>query len=352
MTVDQILDRERIVGDPAFLQSLVLVYGAWWGEYLALHFGGQWTGVSEPTPPKLLIGGVIYSPLDAVRRRLTDPSSPSLNELSAALRRDKESSNIPIQQQNRQAWDDKANDPRFVFSGILPESRQEALQAVDPWLRDEVCFSGGSLLCLAAGGGTHGPLHAIAGANVTVVDFSSLQLSIDRLVAQRMGLSLQLIEASMDDLSMLGDATFDAVLHPVSLCYVADVWPVYREIARVLKPSGVYFSQQKQPGSLQATDFDPASGFRIAHPCDEGRRLPGGTECNGYRETGTVEFVHGLDMLLGGLCRSGFMIEEISEPPRGDAWAPEGSLEHRARFLPPYLKIRARRNGQSIGLRR
>lgn len=44
-----------------------------------------------------------------------------------------------------------------------------------------------------------------------------------------------------------------------------------------------------------------------------------------YREYGTVEFVHTLDELLGGLCRSGFIIEDIQEPPRGDAWAPTNS---------------------------
>jgi len=53
--------------------------------------------------------------------------------------------------------------------------------------------------------------------------------------------------------------------------------------------------------------------------------------------------VHGLDALIGGLCRAGFVIEAFSEPPRADASAPAGSPGHRAWFLPPYLKIKARR---------
>ena len=37
---------------------------------------------------------------------------------------------------------------------------------------------------------------------------------------------------SMDDLSMFAAEEFDAVVHPVSTCYVPDVQPVFREVAR------------------------------------------------------------------------------------------------------------------------
>jgi hypothetical protein len=46
---------------------------------------------------------------------------------------------------------------------------------------------------------------------------------------------------------------------------------------------------------------------------------------------------------VGGLCRSGFVIEDFQEPPRADAWAAVGTDQHRACYLPPYLKIKARR---------
>ena len=61
------------------------------------------------------------------------------------------------------------------------------------------------------------------------------------------------------------------------------------------------------------------------------------------REPGAVEFVHTLDALLGGLCAAGFVIEDLAEPPRADALAPPGTAGHRAWFLPPYLKVKARR---------
>jgi hypothetical protein len=62
-----------------------------------------------------------------------------------------------------------------------------------------------------------------------------------------------------------------------------------------------------------------------------------------HREAGTHEFLHTFDALLGGLCRAGFVIEDLSEPSLGDAWAPPDSADHRAAFLPPYVKVKARR---------
>jgi len=66
------------------------------------------------------------------------------------------------------------------------------------WLGGDI--RGKRVLCLAAGGGKHGPLYAAAGANVTVVDISAAQLELDRQVAAERRLELRTVEASMDDL--------------------------------------------------------------------------------------------------------------------------------------------------------
>ena len=72
------------------------------------------------------------------------------------------------------------------------------------------------LLCLACGGGQQGPVFAAAGAKVTVFDNSPAQLSQDRLVAQREGLELRLVEGDMANLSEFADESFDLIFHPVS----------------------------------------------------------------------------------------------------------------------------------------
>ncbi len=341
--VDRILDIERERGSAEFQESLTLCYGAWLGEYLRTTLQATWTGLHEPVPPRVQHRGVHYSPLDAVRRRLQSERAPSIATLLEQCQKVAPKATAAVEDVNRSAWDARGDDPRFASNGALPENRAAAQGAVDPWLMAEGPLEGRNVLCLAAGGGTHGPLHALAGADVTVVDFSDVQLQRDRAIAQHAGLTLKTVQASMDDLSVLQSGSFDAVLHPVSLCYVPDVVPVYREIARVLKTGGLYISQQKQAGSQQAA-LEPAGRvYNLESPAEAGFPLPPTEHDSPLREKGAQEFVHPLGTLLGGLCASGFVIESLQEPPRGDAWAPPGTVEHRARFLPPYLKIKARR---------
>ncbi len=302
-TADRILRAES--GDPERVETLAACYGAWLGRWAVRRWGAAWMGLHEPVAPRLRVGAAVVSPIDAVRRRLRDPAAASLVEIGRRL--EEWARPVPSDPAaNREAWDRLAGDPRFTGGA--------AGGALDPWLP---ALRGKDVLCLGAGGGRHGPLLAREGANVTVVDLSDRQLEIDRKGGVRA------VQASMDDLGALGAASFDLVVQPVSACYVPDVGRVHAEVARVLRPGGLYVVQHKQPaGEL---------------PCVEGLAFPSRTEA------GTTEFVHTLEALLGGLCRAGFVIEDVEEPPRADALAPPGSPEHRAWFVPPYLKIKARR---------
>jgi SAM-dependent methyltransferase len=252
---------------------------------------------------------------------------------------------------NARAWDRLAE-------GQVPLARPAADEAFgDPWrwlagggrrwLPERL--NGLEVLCLAAGGGKHGPLYAAAGARVTVVDISTAMLVLDRAVARERRLDLHTLEASMDDLSMLPAARFDLVIHPVSTCYLPDPRPVFDEVARVTRPGGLYVSQHKSPASLQATPVPGAAGrYELEHPQGTGLPLPPAPPSR-LREPGTLEFIHSLAALLGGICAAGFVVEDLDEPAHARADAPVGSFGHRARFLPPYLRVLARRRGPASG---
>ena len=248
---------------------------------------------------------------------------------------------------NRAAWDERARRRARHTRTASAEDLRQPLRALDPhgWLGDSL--AGRRVLCLAAGGGMQSILAAAAGAEVTVVDLSAEMLTLDRRVADEFGLRVRTVTASMDDLRALGDAAFDVVFQPVSTCYVPDVAPVFAEVARVLAAGGVYLSQHKQPVSLQAGFVPGLRGYLIGEPYYRTGPLPPIADGVLHREADTVEFLHRWEDLLGGLCRQGFVIEDVAEPRHADPHAEPGSFGHRSGHFAPYLLIKARRVSSS-----
>lgn len=244
---------------------------------------------------------------------------------------------------NRAAWDERARSGAVFTRPATAEELAAPLAQLDPrgWYGD---VTAKRVLCLGAGGGRHGPLLARAGAFVTVVDLSPAMLAIDRRVAREQGLTLFTVEASIDDLTPLPNASFDLVIQPVSSCYVPSVVQVYKEVARVLDVGGIYVSQHKNPTNLQCNvqPFTSGAPYALQVPYTWQGPLPPALPSR-YREAGTVEFLHRWEDLVGGLCRSGFILEDLVEVGRQDVNAEPGTFEHRNAFVRPYVRLRARR---------
>jgi SAM-dependent methyltransferase len=243
---------------------------------------------------------------------------------------------------NRRAWDARvANRGRFTKPADDVDF-VDPLRTVDGagWLGESI--AGKRLLCLGAGGGKHSAIYAAAGAIVTVVDISPAMLALDREVAAERRLQVRTVEASMDDLAALTDAEFEIVVQPVSTCYVPDVNAVYREIARVTAAGGLYVSQHKQPGSLQTSAKPTDAGYVVQEPYYRTGPLPP-VAGSLHREEGTLEFVHRWEDLLGGMCRAGFVIEDLLEPFHADPKADAGTFGHRSCYAAPYVRVKARR---------
>ena len=246
---------------------------------------------------------------------------------------------------NQAAWDELAASGHVLASPAEDHLFADPLKCVDRpgWLGNSI--EGWRVLCLAAGGGRQGPLYAAAGGDVTVVDLSNGMLQLDREVARQRGLQLTTIQTSMDELDMLETGSFDLVIHPVSTCYVPDVSGVYRQIARVLRPGGLYISQHKQPTSLQTRLKPEDTGYSLVEEYYRSQPLPVFDGKSPLRETGAREFIHRWEQLLGWMCRSGFVIEDLLEPMHANPESDPGSLGHRSRFVAPYVRIKARRSG-------
>lgn len=247
---------------------------------------------------------------------------------------------------NQAAWDRMASLQHPLAQPVRDDELKSPLAVVD-----EIGWLGGNIqnwkvLCLAAGGGRHSALYSAAGAHVTVVDLSSGMLELDRQVAATHRFDVRLFQASMDSMPMLLDAEFDLVIHPVSTCYLLHLQPVFQEVARVLKPQGLYISQHKQPMNLQAS-LEPIAGhYRIEQPTGTETPAKKAISPSRLREPGTEEYAHRLEAIIGGICRAGMVIEDLVEPRHGKPNEPVGSFAHRCSYIPPYLRIKARRTGK------
>lgn len=243
---------------------------------------------------------------------------------------------------NRRAWDRLAEGGSRFARVAGDEECANPLAVLDGrgWLPASV--KGLDVLCLASGGGWQSILYAAAGANVTVVDLSPAMLALDERAARRRGYSVKIVECSMDDLAPLRDEGFDVVHQPVSTCYVPDVNAVYREVARVLRDGGTYISQHKQPTSLQVSHRDERDRYVIGVEYQHTGSLPL-VDDTSYRERGATEYLHRWEDLVGGLCRAGLMLEDLREPLRADHRAEPGHFGHRGRYVPPYVRLLARR---------
>ncbi|MCL2519288.1 MAG: class I SAM-dependent methyltransferase [Oscillospiraceae bacterium] len=132
-------------------------------------------------------------------------------------------------------------------------------------------LKGKKVLCLASGGGQQSAVFALLGADVTVADLSQKQLNVDITAANHYGYKIKTVQCDMNDLSVFDAETFDIVYQPVSIVFVPDVLPVYKEVYRVLKSGGIYSVGHINPATYPA-DLDngidgwDGIGYRIASP--------------------------------------------------------------------------------------
>lgn len=200
------------------------------------------------------------------------------------------------------------------------------IQVPHAWLGE---VSGKQILGLASGGGQQMPLLTAAGGICTVLDYCEQQLEQERMVAQREGYTIALVHADMTKPLPFTDNTFDIIIHPVSVCYVREVRPIFRECFRVLKKGGIYLSGQDN-GICYAFDeernlvtplpFDP-----IQNPDQMALFAP---------EVDGIQFSHTTEELLGGQLEAGFRLTHIREDTD-----PDGVLA--SYHIPQYLLSRA-----------
>lgn len=246
---------------------------------------------------------------------------------------------------NRERWNALAN-ANVIHSkpwlDCTPEKAAAYVYCHD-FLTD---VSGKSVLCLAQGGGKGSVAFGLLGADVTVTDLSDVQLSRDREAALHHGLQIRILQGDMRDLSAFSDDEFDLVWQPYSLNYSPEVEPVFREVARVLKPDGIYHVTFANP-FVQALDGESwdGNGYALRGLYTDGEDISRyylhwdveQTDGSTVKVESPHEFRHNLSTVLNSLAKNGFIFLHLQEWMRHDENPKPGSWPHFTQTAPPWF---------------
>ena len=113
---------------------------------------------------------------------------------------------------------------------------------------------------------------------------------------------------------MFEDESFSLVISPQAVNFISDVQQFYKDIYRVLRKDGsfiigfanpilyIFDREAENKGKLKVKYTIPYSDERSLSKKERKRKI---------MEKDTFEYSHTLSSLIGGLCREGFVIEDM-----------------------------------------
>lgn len=178
------------------------------------------------------------------------------------------------------------------------------------WFPD---FTGCKILGLASGGGQQMPTFTALGAECTVMDYSQKQLDSEFMVSKREGYSIKIVKADMTQIFPFKDESFDMIFHPVSNCYIEDVYHVWKECFRVLKKGGLliagmdnginYIFDDEETILTTQLPFNPLKDSGLYKKC--------------MNENIGIQFSHTIEEQIGGQLKAGFILTDLYEDTNG-----------------------------------
>lgn len=188
------------------------------------------------------------------------------------------------------------------------------LTPVKPVPKDWFCdLKGAEVLGLASGGGQQMPIFTALGAKCTVLDYSEKQLQREKEVAERENYEINLVKADMTEPLPFADESFDLIFHPVSNCYIEDVFPVWKECYRVLKKGGIllagldnginYAFDEEEKMVVRKLPYNPLKDEQLYEESLQNNR--------------GIQFSHTIEEQIGGQLRAGFILTDLYHDTNG-----------------------------------
>ncbi len=184
-------------------------------------------------------------------------------------------------------------------------------------------FNNLKILGLASGGAQQMPIFSALGAKCTVLDYSQKQLDSEEAMAIKEGYNIELVKADMSKKLPFDDETFDLIFHPVSNCYVEDVYHVWRECYRVLKKGGVILSgvdnglnyafNEEETTLDKPLPFNPLKDKELYE--------------ESIKSNSGIQFSHTIDEQIGGQLKAGFVLIDIFGDTNGQGILHEHNID-------------------------
>ncbi len=168
------------------------------------------------------------------------------------------------------------------------------------------------ILGLASGGGQQMPIFAALKADCTVLDYSKKQLESEKIVADREGYSINIVEYDMTKPLPFEDECFDIIFHPVSNIFVEHVKPIFKECFRILKKGGILVSGLDNTINYISNDEMTIENTLPFNPLKNEKQME-----LLQKDNDGVQFSHSLEEQIGGQLEAGFILTDIYEDTNG-----------------------------------
>jgi SAM-dependent methyltransferase/ADP-ribose pyrophosphatase YjhB (NUDIX family) len=250
---------------------------------------------------------------------------------------------------NRSAWN--AISPAYqasrgppaddIYWGVLcpPESELSLLGEV----------KGRRLLVLGCGGGQDAIALARWDAQVVGIDLSDAQVAHGRKLAEKEGLILPLVQGNVEQMPGIDSESQDIVISAQALNYVERIDRCFSEVARVLKPGGIFAFSVQHPMDACLEDDVPHSLEKGYFQVEHDWRWD-------FREAAVSarfrSWFRPISEWFDLLCASGFDVERILEPapagpPRSWELAYGDAVLEKANSVPTTIIFKARKSALS-----
>lgn len=253
---------------------------------------------------------------------------------------------------NRTAWDSFRRQRDEGLVNIRPDSA-EAILAGRRFLYPENLDLAGDvrgkrLLDMGCGDGAEMLEWARAGAVVTGVDNSPVQLASARRNAEMLGVECRLVQADLlrlpEDL-LQGD--FDIVFSAWVTAWIGDLDSWFGSAHRALKPGGRFLLNGGHPVSAYVQSAEDGDQLRISYfdegpfVLEEGPENPWNPAGDPDNPLTTIEWEHTLGSLLTAVARVGLRIDALLELPDTDETRSDYGVEYGVKGRPGRIILAA-----------